>query len=83
MSHSIIDNAIIYNAIFLRDQVLKTWSPPLKSGNETKAQIAQTAVMQTMAFIFGKDFFEHLTDNQEKAIDEGLLVMNEVLKSSN
>ena len=63
----------------LRDQVLKTWAPPRKAGREFKADIAQTATMQTIAFIMGREVLVGLTENQQAAIDEGLELMNRVL----
>ena len=59
-------------AAALRDQVLKTWNPPQGFGAETAAQIAQTSVMQTLAWVFGKEFLPDLTYNQRCAIDQGL-----------
>ena len=72
-------NGIEYRASLLRDQVLKTWAPPRKSGNETPAEIAQTAVMQTIAFLMGSEFFQDLTENQQLAIDQGLQLMESTL----
>jgi hypothetical protein len=66
-------------AAALRDQVLKTWDPPLKIGCERPADIAQTAVMQTIAFICGKEFFGELTHAQQAAIDQGYELMERVL----
>lgn len=77
------DDMKIQKATLLRDQVLKTWSPPLKAGGESPAQIAQTAVMQTLAFVFGRGFMpSDLTKPQIAAIDQGIEFMNSVLNKS-
>ncbi len=54
-------------------QIMKTWDPPLLTGEECKADVAQTAVMITIAYIMGREFMpSKLTDNQREAIDSGL-----------
>jgi hypothetical protein len=72
-------NDVTKRAGLLRDQVLKTWSPPLIAGGERPADIAQTAVMQTLAFVFGKEFLGELTHAQQTAIDQGVELMERVL----
>ena len=67
----------------LMRQVLLTWSPPLQ-GAGSKADIAQTVVMQTIAFVFGAAVLpKDLTYNQERAIAEGLELMERELLDSN
>jgi len=70
---------IHHRAELLRDQILKTWSPPLKSGGESSGVVAQTSVMLTIAFLLGKDFLGQLTEVQQRAIDSGLELFEEVL----
>lgn len=65
----------IERATVLRDQVLKTWAPPRQAGQESPADIAQTAAMQGLAWVFGADFLGTLTENQQAAIDQGLALM--------
>lgn len=62
----------------LRDQVLKTWTPPI-TGMGCIATVAQTAVMQTLAFVFGAEFFDNLTFEQHTAIESSLKIMNKTL----
>ncbi len=70
MTPSELDHAI-EKAKQLRDQVLKTWSPPLRWGTESPADIAQTAVMQTLQWCFHGVFDDvELTESQEAAIRE-------------
>ena len=59
-------------AQLVRDQVMETWNPPTRAGESTMADVAQTAVMQTIAFIMGKESLGELTYEQELAIDQGL-----------
>lgn len=66
-------------AIALRDQVLKTWDHPLMSAEERKADIAQTAVMLSLAFVFGRGFLGPLSDKQEAAITGGLKLFEKVI----
>ena len=66
-------------AIKLRDQILKTWNPPLTSGDERKADIAQTSVMLSLAFVFGSEFLGPLTSNQQVAITSGLALFEKVI----
>lgn len=57
----------------LMDQVMKTWNPPLLAGDEQKADIAQTSVMLTIAYIMGPEFMpSSLNDNQKDAINSGM-----------
>jgi len=65
-------------AIALRDQVMKTWNPP-RMGSGGPAAIAQTSVMQTLAWCFGKPFLGPMTPTQERAIDLGLELMTREL----
>ena len=60
-------------------KVKKNWDPPLKSGGESPATIAQTSVMLTLAFVFGKDFLGVLTPEQRIAVDFGCKLFEEVL----
>ena len=63
-------------------QIMKTWDPPLLPGGECKADVAQTAVMITIAYIMGRDFMpSELTDNQWEAIDSGLELFKQELGS--
>lgn len=63
----------------LMQQVMKTWNPPA-TGFGRPADVAQTAVMQTIAFVMGRDFLpNNMTANQTAAIDEGLKLMDQVL----
>lgn len=63
----------------LRDQVLKTWNPPLKAGGESPADIAQTSTMVALAFVFGREFMGELSPNQAAAVDSGAGLMRDVL----
>lgn len=57
----------------LMDQVMETWDPPATTAGERKADVAQTAVMLTLAYIMGREFMPNeLNDNQRAAIDDGL-----------
>lgn len=64
-------------AAALRDQVLKTWAPPL-FGPATPAQVAQTSSMQTIAFLMGKEFLPGLNLNQQMAIDQAMELFEQV-----
>lgn len=65
----------------LMDQIMKTWDPPLLTGNERPADIAQTATMVAIAYIMGREFLpDELTVNQRAAIDSGLTVFKKVLE---
>lgn len=55
----------------LREKIKKTWSPP-ETGFGRNADIAQSSVMISLAFIFGKDFLGPLSTNQENAVNGGL-----------
>lgn len=72
-------NEIVRRAELIRDQVMKTWSPPLATGSECTADIAQTAVMQSLAFVMGREFIGEMTKNQSAAIDSGLDLFNRVI----
>ena len=64
----------------LRDQVMKTWEPPLLAGDERPADIAQTSTMIAIAYIMGREFMPaELTENQRAAIDGGVRLMNREL----
>lgn len=67
-------------AVALRDQVLKTWDPPYLGQNSKPEDIAQTATMQTLAYVFGKEFLPVLTPVQEVAIDSGVALLTKVLE---
>lgn len=68
-------------ASLLIAQVRRTWNPP-RYGSGTMADVAQTAMMQTIAFVLGPAALpEDLTENQRLAIDEGLELMNQELLS--
>lgn len=66
-------------AAILRDQVMMTWNPPIETGGESKADIAQTSTMLALAFVFGKDFLGKLTIEQRIAVDSGLKLFESVL----
>ena len=55
----------------LRDMVKETWDPPF-GGRGSDADIAQTCVMQSLAWVFGKEFVGDLGVAQEIAIDQGI-----------
>ena len=65
---------ICQRADTLRAKVMQTWEPPCKFGNEPLACIAQTATMQTIAWIMGPEFMGKLSRDQQKAIDSGMLL---------
>jgi len=66
--------AMSQRAATLRDKVMQTWDPPLKMReNESIATVAQTATMQTIAYIMGPEFMGKLDRNQQQAIDSGML----------
>lgn len=65
----------------LMAQVMKTWDPPYSSEDERRADIAQTAVMITIAYIMGREFLPcDLTENQQAAIDSGLRLLDRELE---
>ena len=66
-------------AELLRDQVIKTWDPPREAGNQSTADVAQTAAMQTLAWLLGRDWLPDLTENQQAAIDTGLALLEREL----
>jgi hypothetical protein len=67
--------SICQRAATLRDKVMQTWDPPLKMReNESIATVAQTATMQTIAYIMGPEFMGKLDRNQQQAIDSGMLL---------
>jgi hypothetical protein len=63
-------------ANLLMQHLLKTWDPPLQG--------VGTAVMQTIAFLFGREALPaDLTDAQERAITEGVaLLIRELLSDT-
>lgn len=75
------DPNVVQRAERLMAQVMETWDPPKTTAVERKADIAQTAVMLTLAYVFGREFVpSELTDNQRLAIDDGLKVLNRELQ---
>ena len=67
------DPNVVQRAERLMAQVMETWDPPKTTAGERKADIAQTAVMLTLAYVFGREFVpSELTDNQRLAIDDVL-----------
>lgn len=62
----------------MRDHLKKTWSPPLK-GPGHYVDAAQTAIMQAMAYVMGKEFLGELTPEQQAAIDQGYEIYRKVL----
>lgn len=74
------NHSLFTKAAALRDQVKKTWNPPLTTGTESLADAAQTSVMLTIVFLLSKDFLGPLTPNQESAIDSGLKFLNAHIK---
>ena len=71
-----MDSEIADRAERLMNQVMETCDPPATTGGERKADIAQTAVMLTIAYIMGREFMPtELNDNQKAAIDDGLKLM--------
>ena len=67
-------------AQLLRDQVKKTWTPPLLHHNASQADCAQTAVMGTIAWVFGKEFLGELTSNQNVVIEQMIDMLKDELK---
>lgn len=66
--------ALCRRADQLRAKVMQTWDPPRKMReNEAIATVAQTATMQTIAWIMGPEFMGKLDRNQQQAIDSGML----------
>lgn len=72
----------IDRAARLRDQVMKTWDPP-ERGMASLADIAQTATMQVLAWVMGREFLPNLTQTQDKAITASLEMLERVLKDPN
>jgi len=68
----------VRNAELLRDQIKRTWNPP-RLGPGQPADVAQTSVMQTLAFVMGREFLGELTESQEDAVRQGLRLLNQVL----
>lgn len=68
----------VRRAELLRDQVKLTWSPP-QHGIGQPADLVQTAVMQTLAWVLGRPFLGDLTDAQETAVADGLKLMEATL----
>lgn len=65
---------ICQRAATLRDKVMQTWEPPRKMrDNEGIATVAQTATMQTIAYIMGPEFLGKMDRNQQQVIDSGML----------
>ena len=79
MSHTVEPRI---RAELLRDQILKTWRPPLIAGGESRATIVQTSAMQALAFAFGKDLFSELKPAQQCAIDQGVELLEKILLKS-
>lgn len=73
LNRAILDIDKTSRAATLRDKVMQTWEPPLKAGGESTAVVAQTATMQTIAYIMGPEFMGKLDRNQQQAIDSGML----------
>lgn len=71
----------IERARILRDQVMKTWNPPMRAEDTILVTAVQTATMQTLAFIFGKDICGGLTPPQQTSIDQGTDLLERVLLS--
>ena len=64
----------------LMDQVMKTWNP--LTGSERPADIAQTSVMLTIAYIFGSEFLpQNMSRSQEGAIYSGLALLHRELEN--
>lgn len=72
----------IDRAARLRDMVMKTWDPP-ERGMGRPADVAQTATMQTLAWVMGREFLPKLTATQDKTITASLEMMEKVLKDPN
>jgi hypothetical protein len=67
-----------FRAALLRDQVMKTWSPPLH-GVGRPIDTHQTSTMLTIAWVFGRSFLGELTPSQDAAIDIGLELYSDAL----
>lgn len=64
----------------LMAQVMETWDPPLQTGSERPADIAQTSTMLAIAYIMGREFLPtEVTNNQRAAIESGLNLMKQVI----
>jgi hypothetical protein len=74
----ILSHNIRHRAEMLRDQVKKTWNPPLQ-GLGGPGTAAQTSTMLTLSYVFGKDFLGELTSSQQLAVDLGCDLLEEVL----
>lgn len=75
--------AICRRADQLRDKVMQTWDPPRKMrDNEGIATVAQTATMQTIAYIMGPEFMGKMDRNQQQAIDSGLVLFRAAFESA-
>lgn len=64
----------IARAAALRDQVKTHWNPPRDQKDATLADCVGTSVMQTLAWVCGRDFLGELTESQQAALDSGLVV---------
>ena len=73
LNRAMLDIDQTSRAAALRDKVMQTWDPPRKAEQESLANIAQTATMQTIAWIMGHKFLGKLDRNQQQAIDSGML----------
>lgn len=74
LNRAMLDIDHTSRAAALRDKVMQTWDPPRKMReNEAIATVAQTATMQTIAWIMGPEFMGQLDRNQQQAIDSGML----------
>ncbi len=61
-------------------EVLKTWDPP-EEGMADIATSVQTSSMITVAYLFGKDLFCDLKPNQQKALDSGISLLDDLVPS--
>lgn len=76
----ILSHNIRHRAEMLRDQVKKTWNPPLEGLSDSGTN-AQTSTILTLAYVFGKDFIGELTVSQRAAVYSGCEVFESLLKS--
>lgn len=67
-------------AIALRDQVLRTWSPPLAMRDTDMVSAVQTSTMQALYWCW-PDLFDGvaLTNEQREALDQGRSLMSRAL----
>jgi len=59
----------------LRDHVREVWKPPADERDISDTDIAQAAVLITLAYAFGREFIGDLTQNQAMEVDAGLEVI--------